>query len=107
MSTDFLKKYIDIINEAEQPRVQLDEDSPYSKKQINWVIKYNQHDKFKGKGAVFNVDSTARKVRWKQPLRLDVIEFEKVGLDIWDRKLRQAVTNAVLAQMPPAPRYDN
>jgi hypothetical protein len=41
MSTDFLKKYIDIINEAEQPRVQLDEDSPYSKKQINWVIKYN------------------------------------------------------------------
>jgi len=49
MSTDFLKKYIDIINEAEQPQVQLDEDGPYSKKQINWVIKYNQHDKYEAR----------------------------------------------------------
>ena len=108
MSTDFLKKYIDIINEAEQPRVQLDEDSPYSKKQINWVIKYNMHHKDpQGRGRVFNVNSTARKVRWLQPLNSDVTEFEKAGLDIWDRKLRQAVTNAVLTQLPPAPGYDN
>ena len=99
MSTDFLKKYIDIINEAEQPRVQLDED--YSKKQINWVIKYNGHNKDpQGRGTVFNVDSTARKVRWKRPLNMDVENFRNAGLNIWGPELRKAVTNAVLAQLP-------
>ena len=43
MSTDFLRNYIDIIREAEQPRVQLDEGimdmlNPYIKKAANALI---------------------------------------------------------------------
>jgi hypothetical protein len=95
VSTQFLRNYIDIINEAEQSSVQLDEEGPYSQKQINWVIKYN--DKF----PIYKVDPTTRKVRWSNQLvNMDVQAFEKVGLNIWDKQLRQAVTNAVLTQLP-------
>ena len=68
----------------------------YSKKQINWVIKYNGHNKNpQGQGRVFNVNPTTRKVRWLQARFMDVDNFEKAGLNIWGPELRKAVTNAV------------